>query len=72
MATKEEQAKPSVTQRVRQYLHEVVQEVKKTTWPDSNSLLGHTLVVIVSVALLGLFVGLSDVVLHWLLNVLVP
>jgi preprotein translocase SecE subunit len=72
MATKEEQAKPSMALRVRQYLHDVSQEVKKTSWPDSNTLLGHTLVVIVSVALLGVFVGLSDVVLHWLLSVLVP
>jgi preprotein translocase SecE subunit len=70
MATKEEQAKPSLMQRVRRYLHDVGQEVKKTSWPDSSTLLGHTLVVIVSVALLGLFVGLSDVVLHWVLKVL--
>jgi preprotein translocase SecE subunit len=72
MATKEEQTKPSMPTRVRQYLRDVALEVKKTSWPDSNTLLGHTVVVIVSVAILGVFVGLSDVVLHWLLAKLVP
>ena len=50
-------------QRVRTFFREVVNELKKSSWPTKNELLESTVVVIVSVVLFSAFVGLSDTVL---------
>ena len=39
-------------------------ELKKSTWPTRSELIESTVVVIVSVVLLGAFVGLSDKILE--------
>ena len=45
------------------YIKETQDELKKCTWPTFDELLGHTIVVLVSVALLGGFtVGVDYVV----------
>ena len=46
--------------RVRFFLMEVRNELKKSTWPTRNELLESTAVVILSVILFTVFVGLSD------------
>ncbi len=46
--------------------------MKKSTWPDRKTLVSHTVIVIVSVCMLGLFVGISDKILATLLRWLVP
>lgn len=48
---------------LRTFLGEVKTELKKCTWPTRRELIGSTMVVVVSVLILGLFVGLSDSVL---------
>jgi preprotein translocase subunit SecE len=42
------------------FLGEVNTELKKCTWPTRQELIGSTMVVVVSVIILGAFVGLSD------------
>ncbi len=68
---KEEKKIPIVT-RFRAFLHEVVLEMKRSTWPERKTLVSHTVIVIVSVCMLGLFVGISDKILATLLRWLVP
>ena len=48
--------------RVRDFLVEVVAELKKSSWPTRKELIDSTLVVIVTVLILGIFVALADVV----------
>ncbi len=62
----------SAITRLRLFLHEVGLEMKKSTWPDRKTLVSHTFIVIISVCMLGLFVGISDKILATLLKWLVP
>ena len=59
-------------QKVRNFGSEVVQEMKKSAWPDRKELVSSTAVVIVSVIMLSIFVGISDKVLITLLRLLIP
>lgn len=45
---------------LKTFLGEVKAELRKCTWPTRPELLGSTMVVVISVVILGLFVGLSD------------
>ena len=47
---------------VKTFAGEVRAELKKCSWPDRTELLDSTVVVIISVALLGAYVGDSDLV----------
>ena len=67
-----DESRQSPLLRIRSYLHEVVLEMKRSTWPDRRALVSHTIVVIVGVLLLGLYVGVSDKVLEVCLRWLVP
>lgn len=49
-------------QGFKQFISEVKVELKKCTWPTRKELMDSTIVVIISVVLLGLYVGLSDAV----------
>ncbi len=42
------------------FLGEVHAELKKCVWPTRRELFGSTVVVVISVIILGVFVGLSD------------
>ena len=53
---------------LRTFLGEVKAELKKCTWPTRHELMGSTMVVVVSVIILGVFVGLSDTTLMGLLR----
>jgi len=53
---------------LKTFLSEVKIELKKCTWPTRQELLGSTIVVVISVLILGVFVGLSDTVLMGLLR----
>jgi len=52
------------------FINEVGLELKKSTWPTRAELQDSTLVVIVSVVMLGAFVGLSDLVLMRVLHLI--
>jgi len=55
-------------QALKTFLSEVKAELKKCTWPTRHELMGSTMVVVVSVIILGVFVGLSDTTLMGLLR----
>jgi len=48
--------------KVQEFLREVVVELKKSAWPTRQELIDSTLVVIITVIVLGLFVSFADVV----------
>jgi preprotein translocase subunit SecE len=49
--------------RLAAFLNEVGIELKKSAWPTRSELVDSTIVVILSVMALGVFVGISDIVL---------
>jgi preprotein translocase SecE subunit len=53
---------------LKTFLGEVKIELAKCTWPARQELFGSTMVVVISVLILGVFVGLSDSVLMGLLR----
>ncbi len=62
----------SIITRLKTFLNEVVLEMKRSSWPERKTLVSHTIIVIVSVCMLGIFVGISDKILATLLRWLVP
>ena len=62
----------SIITRLKTFLNEVVLEMKRSSWPERKTLVSHTIIVIVSVCMLGIFVGISDKILAALLRWLVP
>ena len=57
--------------KTRDFLTEVVTELKKSSWPAGRELVDSTLVVIITVVALGLFVALADVVFLRIITALV-
>lgn len=48
--------------KIREFLTGVVVELKKSAWPTRSELVDSTLVVLVTVVLLGVFVATADLV----------
>jgi preprotein translocase subunit SecE len=46
--------------KVGNFISEVTVELKKVSWPTKNELVGSTIVVIISVAVLSFFIGVCD------------
>ena len=57
--------------KTKKFLQEVKTEFKKVSWSDRNELIGSTSVVIVSVAILAVFIGICDFVCARLINVII-
>jgi preprotein translocase subunit SecE len=57
-------------QSVKGFFSDVVAEVKKTTWPAREELMQSTVVVILSITLLGVFVSVSDKVISIIIGML--
>ena len=50
--------------RFRQFLTEVVAELKKTTWPSRREVYGTTVVVIVTVMICAVYLWVVDMILN--------
>lgn len=59
---------PASIQRGRGFLHEVMVELKKTTWPTPKEAWRLTSVVIAVVIAVALYIGVIDYALSWLTN----
>jgi preprotein translocase subunit SecE len=57
--------------RLTRYVQETREELKKCTWPTWEELKGSTLVVMISILLLGVFTVLVDYVLHLLVKAMI-
>jgi preprotein translocase subunit SecE len=58
----------SIIQRTRSFTQEVVDEIKKVTWPDWPQLKNSTAVVIVFVVIVSLIIFLMDLVVRTVLG----
>lgn len=56
--------------RITRFVTEVKVEMQKVSWSDRNELIGSTVIVIVSTALLAVFIGTVDVILSRLVSLL--
>ena len=56
---------------IKAFVEDVRNELKKCSWPTRSELFESTIVVIVSVLIVGVFVGASDIVLLTLLKLVV-
>ena len=54
--------------KIQQYLTEVIQELKKVTWPNKEELVGSTWVVIVFAFAMAAFIGLVDIILAYMMQ----
>lgn len=57
-------------QRLSAYWQQTVEELKKCTWPTWDELKGSTVVVMVTIALLGVFAFIVDQVLFALFKII--
>lgn len=55
----------------KKFVADTVSELKKSSWPPKNELMESTLLVMVSVVILGLFVAGIDWLIMWILSLLV-
>jgi len=56
--------------KIKFFLADVKNELRKSTWPTRGELIESTVVVILSVVLFALFIGLCDVVLRQAIGLL--
>jgi preprotein translocase subunit SecE len=58
-------------ENARQYLREVVYELRRVVWPSRKETLGSTSVVLVIVIICGVFLGIVDAILSRLIRLFV-
>lgn len=46
--------------KFRNFLTEILVELKKVSWPTKNELIGSTAVVIIGVAVMAIYIGICD------------
>jgi preprotein translocase subunit SecE len=56
--------------RFAQFISEVKVEMQKVSWSTREELIGSTIIVIVSTLLLGIFIGIVDIILTKFVNIL--
>ena len=52
------------------FFNDVKLEMMKVSWPTKDELIGSTAVVLISLAILSLFIGVCDVVLSKIINII--
>ena len=57
-------------EKIRKFISEVIAELKKVSWSSRRDLIDSTWVVIISSAILGVFIGATDFVLSKLVGLL--
>ena len=70
-ARKPDESRLAWVSTARQYLREVVSELRKVVWPSRKDTIGSTTVVLAIVAISGLFLGIVDYVLSTMVRMLV-
>ncbi len=71
VSKKADEAGVNWVERLRQYLREVLSELRKVVWPSRKETIGSTAVVLVLVIIAGFFLGIVDAVLSRLVHLLV-
>ena len=58
-------------QRLAVYVAETREELKKCAWPSQDELKGSTVVVMITIGLMGTFIITVDVVVFWFINMII-
>jgi preprotein translocase subunit SecE len=64
--TARKREEPASSPGVIQFLRDVIDELRKVVWPTAGELYRYTLVVLFTVAILGIFIGGTDYLLEQL------
>ena len=56
--------------KVMGFFKDVKMEMAKVTWPNRDELIGSTVIVLVSLAMLSAFIGVCDLVLSSAINII--
>lgn len=56
--------------KVAVFFKDIRLEMGKVAWPTKDELIGSTVIVLVSLAILSLFIGLCDIVLSKVINII--
>ncbi len=59
----------AITHKIANYFKEVRLELGKVTWSSRDDLVASTVVVLVSLAILSVFIGICDLLLSRIVNV---
>ncbi len=70
VSKKEKEKKPSIFKRFGAASKSYIGEVKKITWPTAKQTANNTLIVIVSMIIMGVFVMALDTVFQYLIELL--
>lgn len=60
-----------MVEKVKKYLNEVTLELKKVSWSTRDELIAATTATIILVIILAVFIGLCDVVLSKIVNMVI-
>lgn len=58
-------------EKIRTFLLEVNQEIRKITWPAPRELAGATAIVLLATVLMALILGFFDLVIAWALKLII-
>jgi preprotein translocase subunit SecE len=61
---------PQLFSKTGIYLREVSAELKKVSWPDRETLISYTIVVLIAVLIIGAYIGLIDLLFLMLVDLL--
>ena len=56
--------------KVAGFFNDIKLEMTKVAWPTKDELIGSTVIVLVSLAILSAFIGVCDIVLSKLVNII--
>lgn len=59
-----------MTKKLAGFFKDVKLEMSKVSWPTKNELIGSTIIVIISLAILSVFIGACDIVLSKIINII--
>lgn len=59
-----------ILSRITKFITEVKVEMQKVSWSSKNELIGSTGIVIISTALLAIFIGIVDLILSRFISIL--
>ena len=71
MAAKEKKAKAAKKpNKVLKFFRDLISETKKISWPSRKTVINNTIVVIVSILVIGIFIWVLDALLTFLLGLM--
>ena len=56
--------------RVANFFKDIKLEMIKVSWPSKDELIGSTVIVLVSLAILSVFIGVCDIILSKIINII--